>query len=466
MRRYSLTIPLFFLCCFCFTLHAKEGMPEHPLDAHLSEISFGDLPEMIEERYIRVLVCMNRTNFFLDGAKLHGFEYSLLKEYEKYLNSDLKSGRLKLTLEFIPVPRDRLFADLLNGYGDIAAAGLTVTDRREEEIDFTLPYLTDISELVVTHKKSIKINKPDDLSGVTVFVRKSSSYYESLTKLNKKFKNEGKPLIRITKADENLETEDILEMVNSGAVKYTVCDSHLARIWSKVLPDIRVQEDTVLRKGGKIAWAVRENNPLLKRDLNCFLKKHKKGTLLGNIFFNRYYHNSEWIKYPLGEKNSRKSKEYIPVIKKYAKKYNFDWKLIMAMAFQESGLDHNKKSSRGAMGIMQIKPSTAADPNVGITNIQKLENNIHAAVKYLDFIRSRYFSGSDIRPRDRVRLSLASYNAGPAKIIRARKKAREMRLNPDRWFRNVELSELNIVGQETVRYVSNINKYYVIYSNM
>ncbi len=118
------------------------------------------------------------------------------------------------------------------------------------------------------------------------------------------------------------------------------------------------------------------------------------------------------------------------------------------------------------MGIMQIKPSTAADPNVGIPNIQKLENNIHAAVKYLDFIRSRYFSGSDIRPRDRVRLSLASYNAGPAKIIRARKKAREMRLNPDRWFRNVELSELNIVGQETVRYVSNINKYYVIYSNM
>ena len=135
------------------------------------------------------------------------------------------------------------------------------------------------------------------------------------------------------------------------------------------------------------------------------------------------------------------------------------------MGFQESGLNHKKKSNREAVGLMQIKPATAADPKVGIKDVYNVENNIHAAVKYLSFIRSRYFSDEKILPRDQVRFSLAAYNAGPAKIRRARKKAEKMRLDPNRWFRNVELAVLNTVGQETVQYVSNINKYYVIYKN-
>jgi membrane-bound lytic murein transglycosylase MltF len=135
------------------------------------------------------------------------------------------------------------------------------------------------------------------------------------------------------------------------------------------------------------------------------------------------------------------------------------------MAYQESKLNTEKRSHRGAVGLMQIRPSTAADPNVGIQNVYKLENNVHAAVKYLDFLRDRYFSDAEIRPRDRVRFALAAYNAGPAKIRQARKKASAMNHDPNRWFRNVELAVLRVVGQETVRYVSNINKYYVIYKH-
>ena len=82
------------------------------------------------------------------------------------------------------------------------------------------------------------------------------------------------------------------------------------------------------------------------------------------------------------------------------------------MAFQESELNPNKKSGRGAVGLMQIKPSTASDPNVGIDDIGTVDNNVHAAVKYLAFIRNQYFNDDNIRPRDKVRLSLAAYNAG------------------------------------------------------
>ena len=114
---------------------------------------------------------------------------------------------------------------------------------------------------------------------------------------------------------------------------------------------------------------------------------------------------------------------------------------------------------------MQVLPSTGKDKNIGISKVHLLENNIHAGVKYLAFLRSRYFSDSQIQPRNQVRFALAAYNAGPAKISRTRTRAREMGLDPNRWFRNVELAALKTIGQETVRYVSDINKYYVIYQH-
>ncbi len=466
MGKTRLLLIVFFLL---FSLQAgsieQETPPRHPLDHHLSEVYKGDLPDMMERQHIRVLTTINRTDFFLDGINPHGFEYSLLKQYEKKLNKGKTRRNLKTVLEFIPVPRDRLLEDLNNGYGDIAAAGLTITPQRKLQADFTDPYLFDISEILVTHKDAVAVNSRDEMSGREVFVRKSSSYHESIAILNNVLKLKKKEPIKIIEADENLETEDILEIVNSGAIEMTVCDSHIAEIWSKVLPDIRLHEDIIFRKGSRIAWAVRKDNPLLKENLNGFIKEHKKGTLMGNMFFNRYYDEMKWIQNPLKGKLEKRTAEYKPLIKKYSRQYNFDWILILSMAFQESGLNHNKKSSKGAEGLMQIKPSTAADPKVGIKDVGDVENNIHAAVKYLDFIRTRYYSDDDIKPRDRVRFTLAAYNAGPAKINRARIKAKEMDLDPNKWFRNVELAVLKYVGQEPVKYVSNINKYYVIYYN-
>lgn len=442
-----------------------EISSKHPLGSHLIESWTGDLPEMIERRYVRILTTINQTNFFLDGIEPHGFEYSLLKEYEKSLNSGQSRRKLRITFEFIPVSRDKLLENLLAGYGDIAAAGLTVTPLRSTKVDFADPYLSNISELLVTHKDIELITDRNNMSGKEIFVRKSSSYYESLVALNNLLELKGKSPVKIIEADENLETEDILEMVNSGAIKMTVCDSHIAEFWSKVLPDIKIHNEVVFRRGSNIAWAIRKECPVLKEDLNRFIQKHRKGTLMGNIYFNRYYENMKWIKNPIKGKYAKKINEYKPIFEKYAEKYDFDWRLILSMAFQESGLNNNKRSARGAVGIMQIKPSTARDPKVGINNISNVENNIHAAIKYLDFIRNRYFSDESIRPRDRVRFALAAYNAGPAKINRARKVATEMNLNPDQWFRDVELAVLRTVGQETVKYVSNINKYYVIYNN-
>ena len=393
---------------------AAEGTDHHPLDAHLSDAYTEDLPDLMKRKYIRVLTTMNRTNFFLAGGKAHGFEYDLLREYEKYLNKSISRRELDLTLEFIPVSRDRLLPDLVAGYGDIAAAGLTITEERKKIVDFTLPYLTGIDELLVTHKAVSPPDSPRGLSGSRVFVRESSSYFESLILLNRRLDLAGLRPVAVARADENLETEDILELVNTGAIQRTVADSHIAGIWAEVLHDIRVHEDIALRRGGRIAWAIRKDAPKLKESLDQFLKKHREGTLLGNIFFKRYYEKNDWVSNPLKGDAGKRIDQYRPFFEKYADQYGFDWRLLLAMAYQESGLNHRKKSHRGAVGLMQIRPSTAADPNVGIKDISKVENNIHAAVKYLDFVRDRYFSDEAIADRDRVRFSLAAYNAGPA----------------------------------------------------
>ncbi|MFO7718709.1 MAG: transglycosylase SLT domain-containing protein [Thermodesulfobacteriota bacterium] len=437
-----------------------------PLNAHTTTAYTDDLPGLIERRYIRVLTTVNRTNFFIADGHFVGYEYALLKGYQQYLNNHIDKGGLKIVLEFFPVARDELIPKLRNGYGDIAAAGLSITPERQEKVDFTTPYLTGINEVVVTHTASPRLQSLADLSGEKVYVRESSSYFQSLEKLNTRLQKNGTQPVRIKTLSENLETESILEMVNSGALGITVADSHIAEAWAKVLPEIHIHEDLVLRQGAKIAWMVRQNNPELKQSVNSYLQNHKKGTLLGNIYFNRYYQNAPKLKNPVELEKWSKVKQYKDVIQKYARQYDFDWLLILAIAFQESGFDNSKTSHAGAVGLMQILPSTAQDPKIDIPNVRKAENNVHAGVKYLRFLIDRYYSSEDIRRRDQIRFALAAYNAGPAKIRKVRQLAQEMGLDKNRWFRNVELAALRIIGQETVRYVSNINKYYVLYQTM
>jgi membrane-bound lytic murein transglycosylase MltF len=242
-----------------------------------------------------------------------------------------------------------------------------------------------------------------------------------------------------------------------------VADQHVAEAWAQVLPNIVVRKDLQINTGGKIAWAVRKENAELLAHLNTFINKHKKGSLLGNILFRRYYQNSKWIKNPVSEQEQKKLQNLTSLFTNYANRYGFDWLAIAAQAYQESGLDHSKRSPAGAIGIMQMLPSTASDKKVNVRDLHLLENNIHAGVKYLHFLRERYFSNPEIELASRINLSWAAYNAGPAKINKIRTIARRRGFDPNKWFFNVETIAAEIIGRETVDYVSNINKYYVAY---
>ncbi|MBU1273925.1 MAG: transglycosylase SLT domain-containing protein, partial [Proteobacteria bacterium] len=149
---------------------------------------------------------------------------------------------------------------------------------------------------------------------------------------------------------------------------------------------------------------------------------------------------------------------------KYADKYGFDWLMLTALAFQESGLDNSKISHVGAVGVMQVMPSTASKPPVSIADYKKLESNIHAGTKYLRWIYDQYFKDDPkVNQLNKVLFTFASYNAGPARVAGLRRRAAKMGLDPNVWFHNVEVAAARVIGRETVQYVSNIYKYYIAY---
>ena len=449
---------------------ATEAEPEGPqqLDSFDSELRLdqrwvGDLDGMEERGVVRALVAYSMGQYFLDGATQRGASYEALIEFEKFLNQRLSRRPVKVSVLIIPVQRDELFPALERGLGDLAAANLTVTQSRREKVDFSNPILTGVSELVVTGPAVEPPRSLDDLAGREIHIRRSSSYWRSLEKLNDDFRSRGLQPVDVVAVPDFLQDEDLLEMVNAGLVPAIIVDSHKARFWAQIFDNVRVHEEMAVRTGGEIAWAFRKDSPQLADVVNAFVTKNREGTLLGNIVLKRYLENTNWARSALGGEDRNRFERMVGIFKTYGDRYDFDHLMLAALAYQESGLDQAARSTAGAIGVMQLLPSTAADPNVGIPDITTLDNNIHAGTKYLRFVRDRYFSDPEMDPLNQTLFTFAAYNAGPARIRGLREEAVQSGLDANQWFGSVEHVAAKRIGRETVQYVSNIGKYWVAY---
>jgi len=452
------------LLLFCSSLAIGASEAEDGFgDLSLAEQWSGDFNGMVKRRVIRVLVVHNKMHYFLDNGQHRGINVDLFNAFEKHINQKRKAGVLQTKILFLPVQRDQLLPALAEGRGDIAAANLTITPQRQELVDFSTPLLQGIKEIVISGPGVAPIKTIEDLAGQELYLRPSSSYYQHVTQLNERFKTKGLKPIQIVPADEFLEDSDLLEMVNSGLIPLVVVDDHKARFWAEIFDKITLYPDIAVHEGGDIGWAFRKKSPQLAKEVNEFLKTVKKGTLLGNIIYKRYLKENKWAKNSLDPDELKKYQAVVDLFKNYADQYGFDYLMTAALAYQESQLDHNRKSQVGAVGIMQLLPTTAADKNVGIADIRKLESNIHAGHKYLRFLQDRYFSDPKIDTLNKYLFTFAAYNAGPAKVSKLRAEAQKEGLNPNVWFQNVEVIAARRIGRETVQYVSNIYKYYISY---
>ena len=443
-----------------------EGGEVPPMLKGLTAAWKGDFDGMVERRVVRALVNANSTSYFLDGPQQKGLTYEALKSLEEEINKDLNLEHLKVYVVIIPTTRDRLFDDLIEGRGDIAASNLTITEERRKTVDFIDPLAKNVKEVVVTGPASDPVTNLEDLSGREIWVRPSSSYYESLVELNRSLAEKGLDEVEIRAADERLETEDLLEMVNAGLLPATVADGYLVDLWSEIFEDISAASDVPLRTGGELAWAIRKGSPGLARILNKWGKTHKQGTLMGNILIKRYLKEAKFLRNAFSEDNVARYEDTIGYFREYAGEYDFETLMVVAQAFQESGLDQSKRSPAGAVGIMQLLPSTAADQNVGIAGIHEVENNIHAGVKYMRFLQDRYFADEAMNQLNKTLFTFAAYNAGPRRVAQLRQKAVAANLDPNVWFKNVEVIAAREIGRETVQYVSNIYKYYLAYQTL
>jgi membrane-bound lytic murein transglycosylase MltF len=421
----------------------------------------GDFDGMVEHRLIRIGVPFNRSYYFIDKGVQRGLSYEYAMLFEDYLNKQLNTGNLRVHVVLLPMPHDVLLEQLRDGKVDLVVAQLTITPERLHLVDFTNPTRRNINEVLVTGPGATTVTSFDDLGDSKIFVRKSSSYYASLRHENDRRVAAGKRPLRIEVAPESLEDDDLLEMVNAGLVPATVVDNYLAEFWKKVFPDLAVHEDLTLRTGGDLAVAIRKHSPKLAAELNGFLAKNGLDSVTGRVLNARYLQNTTYVKGAASAADRQRFLDMVQLFRKYGDLYSFDYLLMAAQGYQESRLNQDAKSHVGAVGVMQLMPATGKQQEVG--DIHKIDPNIHAGVKYMRWMRDRYFEHEPMTDLDKGLFTFAAYNAGAGRIAQLRVEAAKRGLNPNVWFGNVERVASEKIGRETVTYVSNIYKYYLAY---
>jgi len=473
--RLALVAGATLACTLCASLIATaQPSPQTPpreqltiAPAEAMQPWTGDLDGMIARETIRVLTVYSKTFYFVNKGIQRGATYDLLQQFEAALNArlakeqKLKHKHLKVRVVFIPVNRDELLPALVAGKGDIAAANLTVTAQRAKLVDFSSPVYRNVSELVVSGPVSPAVSRLDDLAGQDVFVRKSSSYYESLVALNQRFAAEHRPAVRIKEVPETLEDEDLIEMVNAGLLPRIIVDNHKAVFWKQIFPTITVHDGVAVRTGGEIAWAIREGSPQLKAAVDDFVARHGQGTTVGNAILVRYLKSAQYVKDAASEAERQKFLALMQYFKTYGEKYDVDWLLMGAQGYQESQLNQAVRSPVGAIGVMQVMPRTGKE--LGVGDIREVEANIHAGVKYMRWMIDQYYGTEPMTTLDKALFAFASYNAGAGRIAQLRTEAAKRGLDPHVWFNNVEYVAAEKIGAETVTYVGNIYKYAIAY---
>ncbi len=447
---------------------------EKALTADAKTLFTGDLEEIKERGRLRVLTRNNPVTYFLHRGSPMGFDYTLAK-----MLADSLDVRLEMV---VPPSRDLLIPWLLEGRGDVVAASLTVTPEREEQVSFSRPYLL-VDELLVGKAGGPDIDSIESLEGLEIHVRRSSSYFETLSELSADIDG-----IRIVEAPEELETERLIDMVGQGEIPFTVADTHILQVELTYRDDVApllvltgepgaeppTESQVGVSGSKKIAFAVRGDNPDLLDTIDGFVRRTYRGVEY-NMARNRYFRHHRRISGTGGVRagDDGRLSPYDELIESYSRKYGLDWRLMAALAYQESRFDPNAESWVGAQGLFQVMPATGR--MLGFTNLRDPAKGTHAGIMYMH----RRLAGMDSRIsfEERVRFAMAGYNCGIGHVYDARRLAAAKGWDPDRWFDNVERAMLLLMepryhrqarhgyvrGTEPVNYVASIQNRYGSY---
>ncbi|MHB0755389.1 MltF family protein [Polaribacter sp. M15] len=426
---------------------------ENDVNEIIINSSDKDLKDIKKEGTLRALVVYSSTSYFLYKGQPMGFEYELLQRLAKHLN---------LKLEIVVSDNlDTQFEVLNRGEVDLIAHGMTITNQRKWEVDFT-EYLYLTKQVLVQKKpdnyrtmswgslQKHVIDDPLDLIGDTVSIRKNSSYVERIVSLANEIGGE----IYIDTLDSKLSTGEIIDMVVDGTIKYTIADENLAKINASSNPILKI--DVPISFSQRIAWVTRKKATNFRKVVNEWILSERK-ELDYFVIYNKYFKNKRFFKRRIKSdyyslKNNQIS-EYDDLIKQYTKKLGWDWRLLASQIYQESKFDPDAKSWAGAKGLMQIMPPTAEE--LGITDVTDPVQSIRGGTTYLNQIYERF---TDIPDEiNRIKFTLASFNCGYGHVRDAQRLADVNKLNPLIWEDNVDKMLL------ALRFPKNYNKEFIKY---
>ena len=423
----------------------------------------GDFNQIKKRKVLRVLLRNNAASYFLYRGELLGFEYELARQFARY-----HGLRFEVV---VPPGHQELTTWLLEGKADMAMAFLEPSDsQRRLGIDFTRPYHYAQQHMVVA--KNDKVEQLSDMKRHTVIARKNGSYWNTLARLQQQGGN-----FNLRAVKDNVETEQLIQRVADATRLATLADEHILDI--ELARSVTVKSAFSLEREIPHAIAIRARNPVLKAELDAFIKRVYRSEFY-NVLYAKYFKSKRSVlKLSAGRVVDPEMGEISPfdkTVQKYSERYGFDWRLITAQMYQESGFDPKAKSYAGAKGLMQIMPRTAR--SLGIKDIAKPANGIKAGVKYMDWLRDRF--DENLPVSDRLWFSLASYNAGAGHVHDARRLAKQMGLDSNKWFANTEIAMLLLSqkefsskarygfvnGEEPVNYVREIKQRFEAYVSL
>ena len=407
-----------------------------------------DLEDIKKDGVLRVITSYSSTSYFLYKGQPMGYEYDLLKRFAKHLDLELD---IRISNDI-----DTMFNQLLNGDVDLIAHGLTITNQRKEMVDFS-DYLYLTHQVLVQRKpenwRKLKwsalqaslIHDVIELIGDTVSVRANSSYITRLANLS----DELGGIIHIDTLPGDLSTDQIIEMVASGEIKYTVADNNIASISASYYPELDIRVPVSFSQ--RMAWAVRHQSKDFLAELNDWIGTMKKGVEY-YVIYNKYFKNERDFRRRVNSDyfslNNNRISEYDDLIRQSADSLGWDWRLLASMVFQESKFIPDLESWAGAKGLMQLMP-VAAD-KYGVEDRTNPEESMQAATKIIRVLYDRFENVPDTT--ERIKFTMASYNCGYGHVEDARALAKSEKLNPNVWDGNVAESILKL------SYPENYNK--------
>jgi len=373
----------------------------------------------------------NSANYFIYKGRPMGFHYDLLKEMSEFLGVPLE---VKIEDDL-----DENFRSLQNNDIDLIATNLTITKKRRELVNFTVPH-SQVKQVLVQKRpadwekmgrKQLEdklVRNVVDLGGKTVYVQKNSSFVTRLQNLSEEIGDS----IHIVEVDQ--EAEKLIALVAEGEIAYTVCDENLANANTAFFADIDVE--TAVSFDQNLAWAVNKNNKELLDDINTWLAQFKKTTKY-HVLYNKYFETTyiqQLRKSDYYTFNTGKMSRFDKYIRAYAEEIGWDWRLLASMIYQESRFKPHVKSWAGAYGLMQLMPNTGEQ--FGVDSTSAPVEQIRAGVEFIKWLDKRFENIED--EEERIKFILASYNVGLGHVLDAQRLAEKNGKNPVVWDDNVD----------------------------